>query len=310
MQHAQQVMKSVMKTGAKAPKVPGAAAAAAQARKASTLSSASSASSASAKSAKSSGTGANVKHVEGPGVKTDAVGANTLSESGIAANYATPAGTDPKNAPWAKPQTISFADYPDFRPNLTPSQMFRLGAFMDAGGYWRPIFSGVRGGLLQHEHKEFSNNGLHWWDGIPEKLMVGSKYADLNGGPLQGTYSSLRQPPFKPEKKLNRFGAKCGADLSEWERKDWIKEQDPYGWVQWYCRFYNGRRTSDDARQVQRWLNLAGPKGRFRSRLINQIVGGMRSHDDETVSPVIRQVLHHWGLAITSEMVQAVVNKV
>ena len=29
------------------------------------------------------------------------------------------------------------------------------------------------------------------------------------------------------------------------------------------------------------WLNLAGPKGRFRSRLINQIVAGMRSHDDE-----------------------------
>ena len=27
---------------------------------------------------------------------------------------------------------------------------------------------------------------------------------------------------------------------------------DPYGWFQWYCRFYQGRRSSDDERQVGR----------------------------------------------------------
>ena len=50
-----------------------------------------------------------------------------------------------------------------------------------------------------------------------------------------------------------------------------MREQDPYGWVQWYCRFYKGRRIPDDERQIKRWLAFAGPKGRFKKRLINMI---------------------------------------
>ena len=36
-------------------------------------------------------------------------------------------------------------------------------------------------------------------------------------------------------------------------------KQDPYGWFQWYCCFYRGRRTDYDRRQIDRWLKLAGP---------------------------------------------------
>ena len=60
--------------------------------------------------------------------------------------------------------------------------------------------------------------------------------------------------------------------MAFWRKKKWIKDQDPYGWVQWYCRFYKGRRTPDDERQIQRWKNLAGPKGRFMRFLVTQII--------------------------------------
>ena len=55
------------------------------------------------------------------------------------------------------------------------------------------------------------------------------------------------------------------------ESNGWIVEQDPYGWFQWYCRFYRGRRSEDDQRQIDRWKNLTGPKGRFRRRIVNMI---------------------------------------
>ena len=34
------------------------------------------------------------------------------------------------------------------------------------------------------------------------------------------------------------------------------------GWFMWYCRFYLGRRSRDDDRQIGRWKNCTGPKGK------------------------------------------------
>lgn len=73
--------------------------------------------------------------------------------------------------------------------------------------------------------------------------------------------------------------------------------------IQWYCRFFAGRRCSDDVRQIQRWGSLAGPKGRFRSQMCGKIVNAGKTAGDGTVSPVVRQTLHHWGLEITEEIV-------
>ena len=39
-------------------------------------------------------------------------------------------------------------------------------------------------------------------------------------------------------KDVNKYKVKCGASLETWEKSGWIREQDPYGWFQWYCRFY------------------------------------------------------------------------
>ena len=39
---------------------------------------------------------------------------------------------------------------------------------------------------------------------------------------------------------MNKYGVKCGGTLDMWESSGWISAIDPYGWFQWYCRFYLG----------------------------------------------------------------------
>ena len=131
--------------------------------------------------------------------------------------------------------------------------------------------------------KQQSKNPKSWFQGLDiEKEVISPDY----------------------DKKVNKYKVKCGSSLQDWESSGWIVKQDPYGWFQWYCRFYQGRRIDDDERQIQRWESLAGPNGRFRRRLMNMIIQKKKKYNDYSISPVIRQVLLHWGYELTSTDLQ------
>ena len=170
---------------------------------------------------------------------------------------------------------IEFPDYPEFRPNLTPEEIFRMGSF--GGTYWRPIQSTFYTKKLKGMYKKYTKYG--WWKGLPKSWIT---------------------TPFEKYKKdINYYKVKCGSTLENWEESGWMRKSHPYGWVQWYCDFYIGERSGDDERQIKRWVRTAGPKSRFRKALINLIVKKGKKYDDYSVSPVRRQVLQHWGYQLT-----------
>jgi hypothetical protein len=93
-------------------------------------------------------------------------------------------------------------------------------------------------------------------------------------------------PDKKRHKELNFFGVNASQSLSVWRAKGWIHPDDPRGWFQWYCRYYMGRRHSDDERQIKRWLAMR--------RHIAQLKNNCR-HSDIFCRPVQRQALLHWA---------------
>lgn len=169
---------------------------------------------------------------------------------------------------------IVFSDHPEFTPNLTPREIFKLGSF--GGTYWRPIYSKTNKKNYKNYHKKYPSS---WWKDIPEENLSNSKY----------------------DVKKNKYKVKVGLSLEYWENKKWMHPNNPYGWVNWYCDFYNGRRGPDDERQIDRWRGLAGKNGRFMRFLVTQILKNNSKWNDESVSPKIRQVLQHWGYKLTKK---------
>ena len=92
--------------------------------------------------------------------------------------------------------------------------------------------------------------------------------------------------PARRDPRLNFFGVDASQPLSVWRRKDWIHPQDPRGWFQWYCRYFQGRRSDDDDRQIRRWL------------AIRRHVAQLRKYcrpGDVRCRPRQRQALLHWA---------------
>lgn len=170
-------------------------------------------------------------------------------------------------------QTLHFASHPNFTPNLTPKEVLQLGSF--GGGYFRLIHSGVTGKDYKDDYKEFPED---WFEGLDIPHQVTSSDYDAS---------------------KNKYKVKSGQGLKEWESSGWIVSQDPRGWFQWYCRFYVGRRSPDDERQISRWIGVAGLNGRWKKDLVGKIMKEGKKWDDEKVSPVVRQRLQHWAYRLT-----------
>jgi hypothetical protein len=133
---------------------------------------------------------------------------------------------------------------PDFRPQLTPKEMLRLGVF-------------------------------------------GGKYmTDCRAEFPASWFARAKLCPRKHDPRLNCFGVNASLSLAEWRRKGWIRSQDPRGWFQWYCRYYMGRRTADDARQIRRWRAIARHLTAIQKNCVKGDLEGRRRQ---------RQAALHWA---------------
>jgi hypothetical protein len=90
----------------------------------------------------------------------------------------------------------------NFEPDYTPQQMFSMGVF--GGTYFRDIYSSVTKKYYHNSSKEFK-----FLKDIPIEYIE-SDECNVN---------------------RNYFKVKAGTSLKYWESKNWIKEQDPYGWA-------------------------------------------------------------------------------
>ena len=127
----------------------------------------------------------------------------------------------------------------DFGPNISPVEIIKKGAF--GGTYFRDIYSGVNDQFYKNSWKE-----LEELEDI-DKRYYASDFYDVS---------------------VNKHGVECGTSLRFWESKGWINEIDPYGWFQWYFRYWKGRRSEDDERQINRWKRIVS---RFKGILIKMI---------------------------------------
>jgi hypothetical protein len=117
--------------------------------------------------------------------------------------------------------------------------------------------------------------------------IFGGKYmTDCRREFPKAWFAKAKLSPKGRDPELNYFGVDASQPLSVWRRKGWIDPQDPRGWFQWYCRYYMGRRTADDARQIKRWKAIR--------RHVAQVKKNCECGDPHC-RPRQRQALLHWA---------------
>jgi hypothetical protein len=117
-------------------------------------------------------------------------------------------------------------------------------------------------------------------------VFCGKYMTDCRGEFPSSWFAGAKLAPKEPDCTLNYFGVDASQPLAVWRTKGWIHPQDPRGWFQWYCRYYMGRRTEDDTRQIKRW------------KAIRRHVAQIKKHcepGDPHCRPRQRQALLHWA---------------
>ncbi len=124
-----------------------------------------------------------------------------------------------------------------------------------------------------------------------EMLALGVFDGDYFGGEHDefpaAWFTNARLAVHGPDPGLNCFGVHASQPLEVWEAKGWIRAQDPRGWFQWYCRYWRGRRSEDDARQIRRWKAM--------TRHVAQVKKNCKK-GDLSCRRKQRQALLHWAI--------------
>ena len=115
----------------------------------------------------------------------------------------------------------------NFSPSKTPIEIIKEGAF--GGTFVRDIYSGINKKWYKNSWKECVQ-----LKNADDKFYESDSY-DVN---------------------VNKYGVKYRTPSRFWENKGWIHKIDPYGWFQWYFRYWLGRRLKDDKRQINGWKKL------------------------------------------------------
>ena len=150
----------------------------------------------------------------------------------------------------------------DFGANEIPIEVIKEGAF--AGTYSRDIYSSVNGKWYRKTWKEFD-----------ELKNIDPKYYCPN-------YYDV---------SVSKYGIKCRTSLRFWENNGWIHSMvdsfysiHSYGWFRWYFKYWLGRRSEDDERQIKRWKGIVT---RFIDKLVEMIKDASTKYDDYSISPKI-----------------------
>ena len=100
-------------------------------------------------------------------------------------------------------------------------------------------------------------------------------------------FEHAKLSPEKRDPELNYFKVNASLPLKVWQERGWIYHEDPWGWFQWYCRYYMGRRIpGEDGRQIKRWKAMA------------RHVGAIKKHcrpGDASCRRRQKQALLHWA---------------
>ena len=150
----------------------------------------------------------------------------------------------------------------DFGTYKTPIEVIKEWAFR--GTYFRDFYSSANGKWYKKSWKEFD-----------ELKSADKKYYCSN-------YYGV---------SINKYGVKCRTSLRFCENKGWINSMDPYGWFQWYFRYWLSRSSYENKRQIARWNGIVS---RFKGKSVQVIKDVNGRFDNYSILPVMKQVLLHW----------------